>query len=1602
MVFKKCNSLFVCFVLILALLGGILGAVPVQASENIYRVSSTGATSSPCGIDWKNPCDLQYALTTLASVGDEIWVAAGIYKPTSGIDRTATFQLKSDVAIYGGFAGTETTRDQRNPADNVTILSGDIDNNDSQTPIITDLTTVTGNTTNSYHVVTGATGATLDGFTITSGYAGTFPYESGGGLYNNNASPSLANITFSGNNAKAFGGGMRNENYSSPALTNVTFISNSAQGGGGMDNYYSSPTLTNVTFSKNSLTYVGGEGAGISNKYSNPILTNVTFSENLSPSWGGGMSNAYSNPVLTDVTFYKNSAASSGGGMSNHINSSPTLTSVTFTENSAYSGGGMINAFNSNPILNGVTFSNNSATEGGGMRNFSNSNPTLTNATFSGNTAAYGGGMNNIDNSSPMLTNVTFSGNSATYLGGGIYIYNDAPNSQIRNTILWSNTANGGGAQIYNDSGTLNVNDSVVQDGCPAGSTCTNIITTDPLLGSLGNYGGNTQTIPLLPGSPAIDQASASYCPVTDQRNIARPQGSGCDIGAFEYTDGLIVTVTPSSLPTLLPTNTPTLTPTLTLIPTGTGTYTPTATFTPAPIAYTISGNVGVGGATLSYTENGTLKTTISNGNGDYLIQVPEHWSGTITPSKPSYTFTPPSRIYNDVIANQLSQNYIARIVVMNTNDSGPGSLRQAIVDAAPGNVIYFDPTLAGQTITLASQLIINKNLTIDGSGLSPRVSISGNQAVRILSIGSNYTVTLKSLTLRDGMMNGTSYTTFGGAIYTNTYTRLTITDVALIGNKAYQAGAIYISPYAIVTISNSEITGNKADQEAGAILVKSIGILNLRGSLISSNISGAAGTIYFTGATNSSIIENNVFADNSAIAGGAIAGDLGNARLEIRNNLFTSNRATGVYQAGGAVHFAAHTIPTLIILENNTFYNNIAAGVGGGAYLDAAADFYLINNTFSNNMAATGGNLYLGAGASIPRMYNNIIANNTGGGDCYAYYNSYINGSNNLIEDGSSVCQPAITGDPMLGPLANNGGPTQTMALQSGSQAIDAGDDANCPTTDQRGVTRPQGIHCDIGAFEYVFPPTPTPTNTPTDTPTSTPTPTPVVFTLNLQPDAAVGVDSYIYSGGKNTNYGTATAMGVGEDNNANNRVARSLIKFDLSSIPANATITSATLSLWTSSDLSSNNRTIRVYRLKVPFNESQVTWTVSASGVNWQTAGASGANDRESTDIGSITILDNESLNIEKQIALTPAKIQEMVNGTFVNRGFILVADTELNDRFNYHTSDSPTANQRPKLVIQYMIPSGAPSNTPTATYTPTRTPTATFTATAPATQTPTATDLSSNTPSATNTATRTPTATHTAKTTNNPPATVTSTGTPTSTASQTWTPLATFTHTTTNTPLATNTATQTLTPTDTATPSRTPTTTPPSSFPLTLVLDNFNRANGAIGKNWSGYTTAFSISSNQLDVTSTGENTYILWKNSSFGSNQEAYVTLTQIDASISNEHSLILKSQSNTNTTSGMIKVMYDGAGQTVQVWTYHPTQGWVQYGASIPVIFANGDQLGARARPDGIVEIYRNGMLLATRNITAWPFYANGGYIGLWFINAPNALADNFGGGTLSP
>ncbi|MCI0550328.1 MAG: hypothetical protein L0287_05195 [Anaerolineae bacterium] len=195
----------------------------------------------------------------------------------------------------------------------------------------------------------------------------------------------------------------------------------------------------------------------------------------------------------------------------------------------------MMNTWNSGPTLKNVTFHTNSAADwGGGMDNENGSTPSLTNVTLNGNSANTGGGMSNIQ-SYPTLTSVTFSGNSATTQGGAMH--NNQSDPIVRNTILWGNSAPTG-AQIHDHFNSAPVvNDSVVQDGYASG---TNIITTDPLLGTLGNYGGVTETIPLQAGSSAINQGNPAFCPATDQRGITRPQGAACDIGSYEYYDGII------------------------------------------------------------------------------------------------------------------------------------------------------------------------------------------------------------------------------------------------------------------------------------------------------------------------------------------------------------------------------------------------------------------------------------------------------------------------------------------------------------------------------------------------------------------------------------------------------------------------------------------------------------------------------------------------------------------------------------------------------------------------------------------------------------------------------------------------------------------------------------------------------------------------------------------------------------------------------------------------------------------------------------------------------------------------------------------------------
>jgi hypothetical protein len=482
-----------------ALLTGGSTSVGNSAPVCVLYVATSGDDSND-GRRWSSAfANVQTAIDTGTHLVDnddcseiEVWVAQGTYKPTYLDDstdaRTATFQLAANVALYGGFAGTESKQSDRNIESHVTILSGDIGNQDDTKD-------------NSYHVVTGETGATLDGFTVTGGNSNAvYPYNpdrdaatekhdkaTGGGMYNDGASPTVANCTFVNNDA-INGGGMYNDG-ASPTVANCTFVNNDATDGGGIFNANSSPTITNCVFTKN---YPGA----MYNSYSSPTVQDCTFWKNS----GGGINNFYSSPIVTNCTFNNNSGnlwahggyggATYGGGMYN-VSSSPTVTSCLFIDNSVSMGGAFV---------------------------------------------GFGGGMYN-SGSSTLLINCTFANNSGQS-GGAIYNNNwgvSADSVKAINCIFWGDTNETGVGEIE-PRDSMAVTYSIVQGGYDTGTA---IITDDPLFVDAAN-----DDFRLSDGSPAIDSGGcASGVTATDIvgaprwniANVADGPGNGVDIGAYEY-----------------------------------------------------------------------------------------------------------------------------------------------------------------------------------------------------------------------------------------------------------------------------------------------------------------------------------------------------------------------------------------------------------------------------------------------------------------------------------------------------------------------------------------------------------------------------------------------------------------------------------------------------------------------------------------------------------------------------------------------------------------------------------------------------------------------------------------------------------------------------------------------------------------------------------------------------------------------------------------------------------------------------------------------------------------------------------------------------------
>ncbi|MBN2715637.1 MAG: hypothetical protein JXX14_07255 [Deltaproteobacteria bacterium] len=406
------------------------------------------------GRSWEDAFkDLQQALALSDGVGPvEIWVAHGRYFP--GIKREDTFVMKENTALYGGFAGEERIRDQRDWLQNETILDGDIDRNDNGS--------FTMHGGNAYHVVTIqplSSSVKLDGFTVRGGNADTTGRvgPEGGGLIADQVSLHVENCIFKENNASNFGGGIA-QNTGYLKVVNSIFRNNRAATGGGM------------------YVYMNADPLGI-------VLENVDFVAN-SASYGSGGASLDSTTVQGKVhgcSFIDNYSAGTAGGV-----------------------------HGSNIIFGDCNFVNNHAQKGGAMV-LSGDAPMLENCILWANEAEFEGGamvvaqLGSDYRQSTLITNTTIAGNYTGEYNAAVAVVNESTLT-IFNSIIWGNETGMGGENFQfsfeGDSNLATLKNSILEGGCDRNAAigCTDVLNSDPFFAD--ETAGNLH---LRSGSPAID-----------------------------------------------------------------------------------------------------------------------------------------------------------------------------------------------------------------------------------------------------------------------------------------------------------------------------------------------------------------------------------------------------------------------------------------------------------------------------------------------------------------------------------------------------------------------------------------------------------------------------------------------------------------------------------------------------------------------------------------------------------------------------------------------------------------------------------------------------------------------------------------------------------------------------------------------------------------------------------------------------------------------------------------------------------------------------------------------------------------------------------------
>jgi hypothetical protein len=867
---------------------------------------------------------------------------------------------------------------------------------------------------------------------------------------------------------------------------------------------------------------------------------------------------------LSNMTLTGGNALSHGGGINAATpGDSITVNNSVISGNTAATFGGGIYVYSGKLNIQNTTISNNSTGGGGGGGGitFFGVAPSLSifNSTIADNIGFDGGGIFGLFRGgygAAQITNSTITGNRAPAgSGGGICAfansYQDlgAGRPSLDNTIVSGNYGGSDGPDIsyslygnYYGYGYINAQYSALgtTDGYMLGSGGNNIVGANASpaalqLGALTNYfirgaspAYTVPVIPLGPGSTATGSGDPAEIGTYDERGALRSQQRGVDIGAFEGISGI----------PMADANTHAV---LSAEP---ATYQFTVTYGDdfAMQYSSIAGNANAVSVTGALTAGGSVSAPVT------LVSVsPPGDAGTITAT---YQFTAPGGAWttadNGTYTVNLAPNQVKNtsnvfvpggaiggirvfvpqtLVVTNTSDGGPGSLRAAITaansDAAielPDLIVFNNNTAGGavnfydgtqHTIGLLSALpTIADPLTITGPGSGLLTVARGAGSFRIFDVNaSQQAVNISGLTVSGG--NGGT-----GAGIQDTSTILNLTDVTVSNNSSSSNGAgIYVGGQSTLNVVNCQVVNNSTSAIGGGIYSYPGSPVNITNSAVSSNTASSGGGLWiYSGTltiigttlagnviTNSTFsyyppgggaifavgsymtITNSTLVNNSAITvGGAV--DSSSGELTIRNCTLSGNTALLV---GGAVYATGRG--GSVDIENTTLVNNTAGGSGGAIDMAAfSAPATITSCTISGNHVGLpnvgGGNG--GGGIAVEAVSygrvtldNTIVAGNSAvfaSRDIYVDATSTIHSNYDAIGNTTGFNYTPGPGDLPVGanlhlqPLTNNGGPTQTIAFAAGSPLLNAGDPTTTLTTDQRGVPRVIGPAPDIGAYEY------------------------------------------------------------------------------------------------------------------------------------------------------------------------------------------------------------------------------------------------------------------------------------------------------------------------------------------------------------------------------------------------------------------------------------------------------------------------------------------------------------------------------------------------------